>query len=66
MALGMIGQVLDYEAKRILNKGREEGREEGVFMTLTMLVQKELLSLKDAAEQAGISEDDFRKKMIGK
>ena len=25
----MVGRVLDYEAKRILNKGREEGREEG-------------------------------------
>ena len=62
----MVGQVLDYEAKRILNEGRAEGREEGTVSTLIALVQKGLLSFKDAAAQAGISEADFRQKMTGK
>ena len=43
-------------------EGRAEGREEGIFETLASLVQKKLLALKDAAEQAGISEEEFLKK----
>ena len=33
----MVGRVLDYEAKRILNKGREEGRAEGRAEGMEML-----------------------------
>ena len=46
--------------------GREEGREEVVFDVLFSLVKKKLLSVKDAANQAGISEEAFRQKMAAK
>lgn len=44
-------------------EGRAEGRSEGIFDTLLSLVQKGLLSIKDAAAQAGITETAFRQKM---
>ena len=63
----MGGKVLDYEAKDILlrgrKEGREEGREEGALMTLSDLVQKNLLSLEDAAEQEGMSVEEFNQKV---
>ena len=34
----MEGKVLDYEAKTILNKGREEGRKEEMERGITILV----------------------------
>lgn len=43
-------------------KGRAEGRAEGEFVTLVSLVRKNLLSIKDAAEQAGMTEMEFCKK----
>lgn len=55
----MGGKVLEYEAKTILRKGISEG----ILSTLCDLVQKNLLSVKDAAEQAGMSEEAFIAKM---
>jgi len=43
-------------------EGRAEGRAEGKFETLAELVQRKLLSIKDAAEQAGLSEVEFCRK----
>ena len=43
-------------------EGRAIGRAEGEFETLTDLVKKKLLSIKDAAEQVGMTETDFCKK----
>ena len=43
-------------------KGIAKGRAEGSFETLVDLVQKKLLSVKDAAEQAGMSEAEFCRK----
>ena len=45
-----------------LAEGLAEGRAEGKFETLAELVQRKLLSIKDAAEQAGISEVEFCRK----
>ena len=59
----MGGKVLDYEAKDILLRGRKEGKEEGALMTLSELVQKNLLTLEDAAEQAGMSVEEFNQKV---
>ena len=42
-------------------EGREEGRAEGRWTTLVELVQEGILTLKDAAKRAGMSEDKFRK-----
>ena len=44
-------------------EGLEEGRSEGVFETLCTLVKDGILTVKDAAERAGISEEDFKEKM---
>ena len=49
--------------KEGLKEGKEEGRVEGGFEMLFALVRKKLISVKDAAEQVGIPEDDFCKKM---
>ncbi|MBR1685616.1 MAG: hypothetical protein IJ708_10820 [Clostridia bacterium] len=71
----MGGHILDYEAKRIKNEGLEEGllkgrvegriegREEGIISTLISLVKDGILSIKDAAVRAGITEADFQEKM---
>ena len=47
-------------------EGRAEGRAEGIIDTLISLVQKGLLSIKDAAAQLGITEAAFQQKMLGK
>lgn len=44
-------------------EGRAEGRVEGIIETLTALVQKGLLAVKDAAAQAGMSVEEFEQKM---
>ena len=46
--------------------GRKEGRAEGIIETLISLVKKDLLSVKDAADQAGITEAAFEQKMASK
>ena len=79
----MGGKILEYEAKTILRRGIEEGRErgreegrlegreegrqegiaagkeEGIFITLSDLVRKRMLTVADAAKQAGMSEEAF-------
>ena len=47
------------------NKGLNEGRNEGILETLTNLVKKDLLSLADAAREAGLSVGEFQKKTSG-
>ena len=44
-------------------KGLAEGLEAGTYRTLFSLVKKGLISVRDAAEQAGVSEEEFRQKM---
>ena len=43
-------------------EGRAEGKAEGEFSMLVNLVRKNLLSVKDAAEQAGMTETAFCQK----
>lgn len=63
----MGGKVLDYEAKRIKNEGklegRLEGRLEGKMEMLFDLVNDNLLSIRDAAFQAKLTEEAFKEKM---
>ena len=56
----MGGKVLEYEAKTIKNEGIKEGRLEVLFD----LVRDNLLSIKDAASQAKLTEETFREKMM--
>ena len=55
----MGGQILDYEAKRILNKGREEGRVEGEWEHLVAQVQKKLFKAKTVEVIAEELEEDI-------
>ena len=56
--------ILNYEAKDILNRGRQEGRQEGRLSVLYSLVEEGVLSLADAAKRAGVSEQEFRNGMM--
>ena len=49
--------------KEGLEKGMEIGREEGMVDTLISLVEKGLLSVTDAAEEAEITEEEFEQRM---
>ena len=72
----MGGKILNYEAKDILNRGRQEGRQEGLqeglqegmqqgrISLLYALVEEGVLSLADAAKRAGVSEQEFRNGMM--
>ena len=42
-------------------EGRSEGRAEGKIHTLVHLVNKQMLSVEEAAREAGVSEEEFRK-----
>lgn len=55
----MGGKVLDYEAKTIYNSGKDEGKIE----MLVALVKDKLITLAEGARRAGVTEDDFAKKM---
>lgn len=59
----MGGKVLEYEAKTILNQGKMEGRREGRLEMLFDLVSNNLLSISEAAVQAGLSDELFKKEM---
>lgn len=52
----MGGRILEYEAKTIKN----EGRREGTLETLAGLVKDGLISVKEAASRANLSEEAFR------
>ena len=61
--------TLEMKLKDVLEEGkiqgREEGREEGKKDTLIMLVKEKLLVAKDAANQLGITEEEFLNLMNG-
>ncbi|MBR3016360.1 MAG: hypothetical protein IKH57_04670 [Clostridia bacterium] len=54
----MGGRVLEYESKMIYN----EGHTEGVLETLISLIKKGRLTVKEGAEEAGMTVEEFEKK----
>jgi len=44
-------------------EGREEGRKEGFLDAMLLLVQDGVLSVKEAAERAGMTENEFRQRL---
>ncbi len=44
-------------------RGLQEGRREGILKTLSGLIHKGILSLKDAALEANMTEDEFTAQM---
>ncbi len=69
--VAMVGKILNYKEKDILNRGRAEGiaegRAEGIAeggnLKLYELVQKGRLTLSEGADEMGVSEDDFVSRM---
>ncbi len=61
----MGGKVLEFSADKYYNAGREEGRKEGWnegrICMLWELVNRHLLSLKDAADSIHMSVEEFTK-----
>ena len=47
---------------RVEARGEARGKAEGFFEAMVTLVKKGLLSLTDAAKEAGMTPDDFKKK----
>ena len=45
---------------------KEDGRKEGIIETLVSLVKDGILSVRDAAKRAGITEAAFEQKMAAK
>ena len=58
----MGGQVLtEIEPIKSYLRGMREGRAEGKIHTLVHLVNKQMLSVEEAAREAGVSEEEFRR-----
>ena len=55
--------LTEYDEVEQMKLFKEDGIKEGRMLTLMEFVQKGLLSIKDAAAQASISEEAFIKKM---
>ena len=64
-ALGEImgGRVLDYEAKRIYNAGKSEGRMEGAVNAYISLFKDGIISMAEAAKRLSMSEEEVQKYM---
>lgn len=60
----LMKEELESQRNEGREEGQEEGRKEGALDMLISLVKKNLLSIKDAAEQAGLSPEMFQKKMM--
>lgn len=60
----MGGKILDYEAKRILNRGISQGISQGItrgkFELLDEMVQDGVISVADAAKRLDISVEEFQ------
>ena len=60
------GKILEYEAKDILNQGRQEGlsqgRQEGEQLNMCIrLIQDGLLKIEDAARKLNMREDELKR-----
>ncbi len=50
--------------ERGIKQGMEQGIKRGILTTLIDLVHEKMISVRDAARQAGLSEDEFSKQML--
>ena len=57
----MGGKILEYEAKDILNQGRQEGRQEGELNMCIRLIQDGLLKIEDAARKLNMREEELKR-----
>ena len=58
------GMLLEeYNETEVMELFKEEGREEGQIMTLVGLARKKYITIEQAAEEAGMSVEEFLEKM---
>ena len=60
-----VRRIFKEELAQERKEGKLEGRQEGLMEALASLVKKGLLSLSDAAKEAGMSPDEFQMKTAG-
>lgn len=53
--------ALEVTRREGIEQGREQGKKRGRWETLTELVKDGMISLRDAAKKAGMTEAEFRK-----
>ena len=53
--------ALEVTRREGIEHGREQGKKSGRWETLTELVKDGMISLRDAAKKAGMTEAEFRK-----
>ena len=58
--------LTEYNEAEQMELFKEDGRREGIIETLISLVKDGILSIKDAAKRAGITETAFEQKMTAK
>ena len=58
--------LTEYNEAEQMELFKEDGRREGIIETLISLVEDGILSIKDAAKRAGITETAFKQKMAAK
>ena len=56
----VVDKMREYETKQ---EAREEGMEKGQLSTLSRLIKKGIITVKDAASELGVTERTFKKKM---
>lgn len=54
--------ITEYDEERFANKQREEGRAEGILITLIGLVKKGILILSQVAVEANMTVSEFEEK----
>ena len=53
----------EQQMEYVFEQGHEQGVEDGQFQTLIGLTKKKYITIEQAAEEAGMSVDEFREKM---
>ena len=59
-----IAQGMEQGIARGIEQGMEQGIKRGILTTLIDLVHEKVISVRDAARQAELSEDEFSKQML--
>ena len=59
----MGGEILELEVDKILNRGIDIGKADGMISTLTALVRDGLLDLAEGARRANMTQEEFARKV---
>ena len=61
----MGGEILELEVDKILNRGIDIGKADGMISTLTALVRDGLLDLAEGARRANMTQEEFERRVNG-